>query len=1186
MARFGRKPTATHKSTQKFPKNHLNEKPNPTSFSSHANPKRSYATALNDMRNVILAKIAGIWGEPFFVDEDPHDNVSMGRVCIKTKIQGQITDTCKVVIHGKPHNVWVKEFAGWVSDIKDMESTSCNNFEADISDNHDHEVNDCGFYEVEEGEILKPTESQEDEVVKNTQWSVGAEQNEKDHVDNLIILENHKQLPKETSENHKEYSESISKPTEFESFKNKNSHHSKQPFMSSFIASKTSRVNKCKAIAKLCNKHKVAFLGIQETHSIKIEPSKVKRLWGNFQFDFTACPSSGRSGDERVVWIEIGGLPLNAWTTKTYKKIAGIWGEPLFVDEDPHDNVAMGRVPDIKDMESTSCNNSEADTFDNHDHEVNDCGFHEVEEGEILKPTGSQEDEVVKNTQWSVGAEQIEKDHVEPPIILENHKQLPKETSENHKEDSESISKPPGFESLKTRTLTTLNNPLCKCKAIAKLCNKHKVAFLGIQETHSIKIEPSKVKRLWGNFQFDFAACPSSGRSGGLVSIWDPDVFYKLNVFPSENILIIEERIGTVFNQPMFSINSFLMVTYGTSPLGGHLFTRTNNRADKLKRIGTVFNQPMFSINSSLMVNYGTSLLEMKALKPLIKEWSNNRSFTQSRDKEELLKKIKEFDDTNARSTNARRTGDFVIGSQRVTWLSELRNLSMLIKTPFWLPLLVKLRFEMRFGTVIKWISGCLFSATSSILINGGPTCEFNINRGLRQRDPLTLSLHNCYGRPSCEWSRDNIKSLVSILECFHRVSGLKINYHKSNLFGVGVPFDEVSRAALITGCNAMQTPFSYLGLPIDCNMANVKNWDAIVDKFSKRLSKWKSSMLSIGGKATLISSVLGSIGTYYFSLFPMPTVSKKLESIRSHFFLGSDDKSKKILWISWNLVLASKENGGLVLASKENGGLGIGSLYSLNQALIQKWRWHFFNNPNSLWVRLLTSIHGDIDDASSFLNHVGSQGVWGRIVGSINTMHEKGYIPLFSQKTSQQWCLYKIMVWVNNSPLHQQYPRLFHLAMNKECLIRDCWNNGWRLEWSRSISSGSNATNIANLYSQLANYSLNDSEDDWSWAIGTSSFTVKTTREHIDQRYLPNDGMETRWNCFLPKKINIFIWRALRDRLPLRWNLSRKGNDVDSLSCPDLYSWIDDLHISSSRRTILDTICSSCPMDVVEFQE
>ncbi|GJW96951.1 RNA-directed DNA polymerase, eukaryota [Tanacetum coccineum] len=232
--------------------------------------------------------------------------------------------------------------------------------------------------------------------------------------------------------------------------------------------------------------------------------------------------------------------------------------------------------------------------------------------------------------------------------------------------------------------------------------------------------------------------------------------------------------------------------------------------------------------------------------------------------------------------------------------------------------------------------------------------------------------------------------------------------------------------------------------------------------------------------------------------------------------------------------------------------------------------------------------------------------------------MHEKGFIPhSFLKRRVNNGASTKFWyeTWVNSSPLQHQYPRLFRLALNKECSIRDCWNNGWSLEWSRLISSGTNTNNIAALYSQLTNYSLNYSEDVWSWSIGKSSFTVKTTREHIDQGYLPNDGMKTRWNRFLPKKINIFIWRVLRDRLPTRWNLSRKGIDVDSLSCPvcdagietiqhsmwfcslattvwhrifiwlyisppnlsnlqDLYSWIDYLHISSSRKIILETIC------------
>ncbi|GJS98495.1 hypothetical protein Tco_0819665, partial [Tanacetum coccineum] len=107
--------------------------------------------------------------------------------------------------------------------------------------------------------------------------------------------------------------------------------------------------------------------------------------------------------------------------------------------------------------------------------------------------------------------------------------------------------------------------------------------------------------------------------------------------------------------------------------------------------------------------------------------------------------------------------------------------------------------------------------------------------------------------------------------------------------------------------------------------MAATTNWDFLIDKFSKRLSNWKASMLSIGGRTTLLSSVLGSIGTYYCSIFPMPSsIYKKLESLRSKFFWGSNVDGNKIPWIAWNTALASKVHGGL----------GIGSLFSLNQAL------------------------------------------------------------------------------------------------------------------------------------------------------------------------------------------------------------------------------------------------------------
>jgi len=46
--------------------------------------------------------------------------------------------------------------------------------------------------------------------------------------------------------------------------------------------------------------------------------------------------------------------------------------------------------------------------------------------------------------------------------------------------------------------------------------------------------------------------------------------------------------------------------------------------------------------------------------------------------------------------------------------------------------MLHKLGFHKRW---ILWIKGCLDSATMSVLVNGSPTTEFKVKRGLRQGD-------------------------------------------------------------------------------------------------------------------------------------------------------------------------------------------------------------------------------------------------------------------------------------------------------------------------------------------------------------------------------------------------------------------------------------------------------------------
>ena len=100
------------------------------------------------------------------------------------------------------------------------------------------------------------------------------------------------------------------------------------------------------------------------------------------------------------------------------------------------------------------------------------------------------------------------------------------------------------------------------------------------------------------------------------------------------------------------------------------------------------------------------------------------------------------------------------------------------------------------------------------------------------------------------------------------------------------------------------------------------------------RLSKWKMKSLSIGGRLTLLKSVLGSMTIFHMSIFKVPMgVLRTLESIRSHFFNGHDLGSNKASWIGWKKVLAFKDKGGL----------GVSSLYALNRSLMFKWIWRFY---------------------------------------------------------------------------------------------------------------------------------------------------------------------------------------------------------------------------------------------------
>ncbi len=63
--------------------------------------------------------------------------------------------------------------------------------------------------------------------------------------------------------------------------------------------------------------------------------------------------------------------------------------------------------------------------------------------------------------------------------------------------------------------------------------------------------------------------------------------------------------------------------------------------------------------------------------------------------------------------------------------------------------------------------------------------------------------------------SEENVLALKFLLYCFEEMSGMKINYQKSEVYVLGVPKETEEKFAHMLNCKVGSLPFTYLGLPM-----------------------------------------------------------------------------------------------------------------------------------------------------------------------------------------------------------------------------------------------------------------------------------------------------------------------------------------------------------------------------------
>lgn len=101
--------------------------------------------------------------------------------------------------------------------------------------------------------------------------------------------------------------------------------------------------------------------------------------------------------------------------------------------------------------------------------------------------------------------------------------------------------------------------------------------------------------------------------------------------------------------------------------------------------------------------------------------------------------------------------------------------------------------------------------------------------------------------------------------------------------------------------------------MPLGAKSKSIDIWSGVLKKCEKRLARWKSQYLSLGGRLVLINSVLDALPTYMMSLFPIPAkIEKRMDFLRRNFLWQGNKVRRGFHLVKWKTVTLRKKQGGV----------------------------------------------------------------------------------------------------------------------------------------------------------------------------------------------------------------------------------------------------------------------------------
>ncbi|XP_026410423.1 uncharacterized protein LOC113305622 [Papaver somniferum] len=458
----------------------------------------------------------------------------------------------------------------------------------------------------------------------------------------------------------------------------------------------------------------------------------------------------------------------------------------------------------------------------------------------------------------------------------------------------------------------------------------------------------------------------------------------------------------------------------------------------------------------------------------------------------------------------------------------------------------------MGFGEIWRnWIRCCVEYVRFSVLVNGSAAGYFKSNKGIRQGDPISPFVFLLVGEAltfmikktqeegllsgfqaksdgtvisHLQFSDDTlifldadveqVKNLILILLYFEMLTGLKIDFAKSQIFGVGFDGD-LSVFSSILGCYRGVLPTIFIGLPLGDKCGVVAKWDMIIEKFISKLVGWKKTLLSRA--------------------------------------------------VKWRALSRRKKFGGL----------GIKSLKQINHALLSKWIWRFATEDSALWRTIVAEKYG-VNVAQWIPKTL--ECTYGRSVCRSIMKFKSSVLKFVKFKVNNGISVrFWDDNWIYDSPIKTCYPNLFALSRAKHISVSEmCVTDGPSYVWN--LHTPTRLNDVARfeynlLITDLASFKFtNDTTDELQWTLTKGKvFTVKSAYEKISME----DGLIQQssiftfiWNLKCPPKIGFFLLLIDHNNLPTRDLLNYRGIEVP-VACgeiiPSLQAWNLTQHNAAS---------------------